>query len=249
MHHKIRQYLVHPFKNPLTLSNMTHLGSNPFPGRTCLSAFKISSPLEFSWWPNWLVGNAKMTKSEPNFSQSSFICVKSRIVVPHKEAVFSTRTTLPSRSENLNWNENFNKNLNSKRIWKSYLGSIQFLGGKFVKGRHGPHSQIRKLRRDDNKLWCWWLVKSRLASQEHETCAPPQQLWSKHRSVAATTVSGITDKPEGNSGAVWVTHCLYSERKTPYWFNKIKCLLSWEKLPIAWSILGLMRNFYSFSKR
>ena len=29
------------------------------------------------------------------FSQSSFICVKSLTVVPHKDAVFSTRTTLP----------------------------------------------------------------------------------------------------------------------------------------------------------
>ena len=29
------------------------------------------------------------------FSHNSFICVKSLTVVPHKEAVFSTRTTLP----------------------------------------------------------------------------------------------------------------------------------------------------------
>jgi len=85
-----------------TLSNITHLGSNPLPGRTYLRAFMISSPLEFSWWPNWLVGKAKMTNLSPYFSQSSFICVKSRTVVPHKEAVFSMRTTLPLRSENLN---------------------------------------------------------------------------------------------------------------------------------------------------
>ena len=40
---------------------MMHFGSNPFPGLTCLSELMISCPLEFSWCPNWLVGNAKMT--------------------------------------------------------------------------------------------------------------------------------------------------------------------------------------------
>ena len=38
----------------------------------------------------WLSINPNVT-----FSQSSFICVKSLVVVPHKEAVFSTSTTLP----------------------------------------------------------------------------------------------------------------------------------------------------------
>ena len=32
------------------------------------------------------------------FSHNSFICVKSLTVVPHKEAVFSTSTTLPLNS-------------------------------------------------------------------------------------------------------------------------------------------------------
>ena len=43
-----------------------------------------------------------LTNLSPYFSQSSFICVKSRTVVPHKVAVFSTNTTLPLSSENLN---------------------------------------------------------------------------------------------------------------------------------------------------
>merc|ERR1719195_1426054 len=55
----------------------------------------ISLPLEFSSWPNWFVGNARTASLSENFSQSSFICVKSLTVVPHKEAVFSTSTTLP----------------------------------------------------------------------------------------------------------------------------------------------------------
>ena len=66
----------------LTLSNMMHFGWNPFPGRTYFKALMISCPLEFSWWPNWFVGNAKITNLSPYFSQSSFICVKSRTVVP-----------------------------------------------------------------------------------------------------------------------------------------------------------------------
>ena len=45
----------------ITLSNMMDLGSNPLPGRTCRRELRISSPLEFSWWPNWFVGNAKTT--------------------------------------------------------------------------------------------------------------------------------------------------------------------------------------------
>ena len=43
-----------------------------------------------------------LTNLSPYFSQSSFICLKSRVVVPHKLAVFSTRTTLPFRLEKLN---------------------------------------------------------------------------------------------------------------------------------------------------
>jgi len=85
-----------------TLSNKMHCGSKPFPGRTYFKALMISCPLEFSWWPNWLVGKAKMTNWSPNFSLSSFICVKSRTVVPHNEAVFSMRTILSLSSENLN---------------------------------------------------------------------------------------------------------------------------------------------------
>ena len=44
-----------------------------------------------------------LTSLSPNFSQSSFICVKSRTVVPHKEATFSMSTTFPSSSRNLNY--------------------------------------------------------------------------------------------------------------------------------------------------
>jgi len=84
------------------LSNMMHFGWKPFPGRTYFKALMISCPLEFSWWPNWFVGKAKITNLSPYFSQSSFICVKSRTVVPHNDAVFSTRTTLFFSSENLN---------------------------------------------------------------------------------------------------------------------------------------------------
>ena len=80
-----------------------HFGSKPFPGRTCFNALRISGPFEFSWCPNWLVGKAKTTSFSPYFWQSSFICVKSRTVVPHNEAVFSMRTTLPLRSEKRNW--------------------------------------------------------------------------------------------------------------------------------------------------
>ena len=49
---------------------------------------------------NW---NTVLTSFSPYFSHSSFICLKSRVVVPHKLAVFSTRTTLPFRLEKLNW--------------------------------------------------------------------------------------------------------------------------------------------------
>lgn len=91
-----------PYPLIKTLSNMMHLGSKPLPGRTYFKALIISCPLEFSWWPNWFVGNAKMTKLSPYFSQSSFICVKSRTVVPHNDAVFSIRTTLFFSCENLN---------------------------------------------------------------------------------------------------------------------------------------------------
>ena len=72
------------------------------------------------WFPHhftWFVGKARTANFPENyktnelyfvcrhliiyinanvtFSQSSFICVKSLVVVPHKEAVFSTSTTLP----------------------------------------------------------------------------------------------------------------------------------------------------------
>ena len=36
-----------------------------------------------------------LSSMKTTFSHNSFICVKSLTVVPHKEAVFSTRTTLP----------------------------------------------------------------------------------------------------------------------------------------------------------
>ena len=44
-----------------TLSNMRHFGTNPFPGRTYFKAFSISTPSEFSWWPNWFDGNESTT--------------------------------------------------------------------------------------------------------------------------------------------------------------------------------------------
>ena len=43
------------------------------------------------------------TSFSPNFSHSWFICRKSLVVVPHKEAVFRIRTTLPRSWENLNY--------------------------------------------------------------------------------------------------------------------------------------------------
>lgn len=49
----------------------------------------------FTWWPNWLQGNARTANSEPNRSMSSFIWVKSRVVVPQRDAVFRAKTTLP----------------------------------------------------------------------------------------------------------------------------------------------------------
>ena len=45
----------------------------------------------------------KLTSLSPNFSQSSFICVKSRTVVPHNDATFSISTTFPCSELNLNW--------------------------------------------------------------------------------------------------------------------------------------------------
>ena len=75
-----------------------------------------------TWWPNWLDGKERTARSSGNwkkifwqfwcndvilwsgalqllhqitFSHNSFICEKSLTVVPHKEAVFSTSTTLP----------------------------------------------------------------------------------------------------------------------------------------------------------
>jgi len=78
-----------------TLSKMTALDTNPLPGLTYFSAFKISAPLEFSWWPNWFEGKARITNFSGNFSRSWFIWVKSLTVVPQRDAVFNTNTTLP----------------------------------------------------------------------------------------------------------------------------------------------------------
>ena len=51
-----------------------HLGSNPLPGRTCLRAFIISvSPLEFSWCPNWFVGNPRITYEKKHFYEYKYI--------------------------------------------------------------------------------------------------------------------------------------------------------------------------------
>jgi len=44
-----------------------------------------------TWWPNWLHGNPKTTSLSPNFWTSSFIWGKSRVVVSHRDAVFSTK--------------------------------------------------------------------------------------------------------------------------------------------------------------
>ena len=54
-------------KKWLTLSMRMHLGTKPLPGRTCFRAFIISWPFEFSWWPNWLLGKAKMTWNKKTF--------------------------------------------------------------------------------------------------------------------------------------------------------------------------------------
>ena len=48
-----------------------------------------------TWWPNWLHGNPRITSFWPNWLLSSFIWVKSRVVVPHKDATFSTKITFP----------------------------------------------------------------------------------------------------------------------------------------------------------
>ena len=42
-----------------------------------------------------------LTSLSPYFSQRSFNCVKSRTVVPHKDAVFSISTIFPFSSEKL----------------------------------------------------------------------------------------------------------------------------------------------------
>ena len=62
----------------------------------------------------------KLTSLSPNFSQSSFICVKSRTVVPHNDATFSIRTTFPCSELNLNW-----KNHCGQTIYLENHGWIQ----------------------------------------------------------------------------------------------------------------------------
>ena len=104
-----------------------HFGSKPFPGRTCFNALRISGPFEFSWCPNWLVGKAKTTSFFPYFWQSSFICVKSRTVVPHNEAVFSMRTTLPLRSEKRNWKIKENWQFKSFVIFFQFIVYLLFI--------------------------------------------------------------------------------------------------------------------------
>ena len=62
------------------------LGSNPFPGLTYFSALRISWPPEFSWWPNWLLGKAKITwkKTKSSVYREQF----------HKNACFISKYVL-----------------------------------------------------------------------------------------------------------------------------------------------------------
>lgn len=74
----------------VTFSIIGKLARKPFPGRTWQRDWTISVPLAFSWCPNWLHGKPRTTSLSANLETSSFIWVKSRVVVPHKEATFST---------------------------------------------------------------------------------------------------------------------------------------------------------------
>lgn len=62
-----------------------------------------------------------------------------------------------------------------------------------------------------------WLRKSTRLAHLRSSCGANIGLrWRWRRWVSQSRRA----KPEGDCGVVWVTHCLYSERKTPYWFNK-----------------------------